>query len=93
MICDEMTKLMVYVTMRDKSEMQRAGKCDTTKWEREKRRILSCPWKCRRSQEKQYFPSQTRSVTQRLKWENDKKKRLYDEIYRNQTGRKLEIPK
>lgn len=31
MICDEMTKLMVYVTMRDKSEMQRAGKCDTTK--------------------------------------------------------------
>lgn len=31
MTCDEMTKLMVFVTMRDKSEIQRAGKCDTTK--------------------------------------------------------------
>jgi len=28
-----------------------------------------------------------------LKWENDEKKLLYDDIYRDQTGRKVEIPK
>ena len=78
MTCHEITKLMVNVIMtRERSEI--------TKWEKNAdfrlvhRKELDCP--------------KIKNI-QRLKCrENDKKKRLYDEIYRNQTGRKVKHSK